>query len=464
MAENPNIVFFFTDDQRFDTINALGSKDIITPNMDKLVRSGSAFLNAHIPSGTSVAVCMPSRAMLHSGRNLFSLENEGQCIPDTHTTLGEALKSAGYCTFGTGKWHNGAASYARSFTDGGSIFFGGMWDHWNVPVCDYDPTGRYDNYTRYIMNFYANNDPVYIHCDRYTMGRHSSEVISNTAIDFINSDKSNQPFFMYLSYLAPHDPRDMPQEFKDMYDPEKIDLPENFKERHPFDFGIGNIRDELLAPYPRTPEAIKKHIAEYYSMITHLDYEIGRVMDTLEKTGKLDNTIIILAGDNGLSVGQHGLMGKQNHYEHSIRVPLVFFGPGIPQNKKIDDFVYLLDIYPTLCELLGLEIPETVEGKSFLGSFYDKEEQTRETLYFAYTDLIRSVKNKRYKLIQYRSDVGKTQLFDLVNDPLEMINLYDDNEYHAVVSQLRAEIVRYRDELGELYHPMGMSYWDGREY
>ncbi|MEG0388461.1 MAG: sulfatase-like hydrolase/transferase, partial [Niameybacter sp.] len=129
-----NVLFLIADDQRFDTIRALGNQEIHTPYLDKLVKMGTTFTNAHIPSGTSGAVCMPSRAMIHSGRTLFHIQGEGQNIPNEHSTLGETLKNAGYYSCGIGKWHNGIESYARSFNDGDDIFFGGMWDHWHVPI------------------------------------------------------------------------------------------------------------------------------------------------------------------------------------------------------------------------------------------------------------------------------------------------------------------------------------------
>lgn len=140
----PNVLFLFTDDQRFDTIGALGNPCVHTPSLDRLVSRGTAFTHAHIPGGISAAVCMPSRAMLHTGRTLFHLDGAGADIPPEHVTIGEYLGSRGYRTWGTGKWHNGASSFARSFSDGAEIFFGGMDDHWNVPVFDYDPEGRYD--------------------------------------------------------------------------------------------------------------------------------------------------------------------------------------------------------------------------------------------------------------------------------------------------------------------------------
>lgn len=460
MSDRPNILFLLTDDQRFDTINALGNNDIITPNMDKLVQRGTAFTHAHIPGGTSAAVCMPSRAMLNTGRTLFHLQNEGQQIPENHTTMGEAFRNAGYRTFGAGKWHNGTNSHSRSFTEGGSIFFGGMWDHWNVPLCDYDPSGKYDNIIKFTPDFSHCNHPMNVHCDRFSTGKHSTEVLSDTAINYIDSYRSDEPFLMYVSFLAPHDPRTMPKRFLEMYDPEKIKLPVNFTEEHPFNYGVSTIRDEVLASYPRKPEDIKIHIAEYYAMITHLDYEIGRIMEALKNTGKFENTIIVLAGDNGLAVGQHGLMGKQSHYEHSIRVPLVFCGPGVPEGLRLDNYVYLLDVYPTLCNLAGVDIPASVEGQSLVPVMENPAINIRETLYFAYNDLIRSVKDKRYKLIEYAGKVRKTQLFDLETDPCEVNDLYGILKYDGIVEKLRKELYRFRDEWEDMSHPLGKAFWE----
>jgi len=459
MTNKPNIVILFTDDQRFDTIAALGNTEIHTPNMDALAARGAAFTQAHIPGGTSAAVCMPSRAMLHTGRTLFHIEREGQGIPKQYTTLGEAFQQAGYRTFGTGKWHNGTASYARSFTDGGNIFFGGMWDHWNVPMCDFDPTGAYDNQIRFTPNFMHSNQTTKVHCDYYASGGHSSEHLSNAAVNFIQEYDSHSPFLMYVSYLAPHDPRSMPQRFKDMYDPAAIRLPANFMDQHPFDYGVSQIRDEKLAAYPREESEIRRHIAEYYAMITHLDEQIGRILAALEQSGKLDDTIIVLAGDNGLAVGQHGLMGKQSHYEHSIRVPLLLSGPGIPAGLRLQQYVYLLDLFPTLCDLSGVAVPATVEGRSLRPLLEDPARSVRDTLYFAYCDLIRSVKDRRYKLIEYAGAVRTTQLFDLVHDPEERHNLHGLPAYESTVQALRQELCRYRDEWEDIGHPLSLSFW-----
>ncbi|MHC4620842.1 MAG: sulfatase-like hydrolase/transferase, partial [Planctomycetota bacterium] len=289
--KRPNILFLFTDDQRFDTIHALGNKEIITPNMDKLVRTGTTFTHAYIMGSMSGAVCMPSRAMLMSGQHLFDLVDKGRTIPPDHPMLPEVLRRAGYVTFGTGKWHNGRQPFARCFTAGANIFFGGMSDHYRVPVNDFDPTGTYAAEDRH-----------------HHEGKHSSEVFSDAAVDFLRSYKGDEPFFVYVSYTAPHDPRTAPREYHDMYDPHKIALPQSFMPQHPFDNGQMRIRDEKLAPWPRTPDEIRRHIADYYAMITHVDAQIGRVLEALKRTGRADNTIIVFSADNGLAVGRHGLL------------------------------------------------------------------------------------------------------------------------------------------------------------
>lgn len=459
-AKQPNIVFFFTDDQRFDTINALGNKAIKTPNIDKLAGEGCVFTHAHIPCGTSGAVCMPSRAMLNSGRTLFHIEGSGQTIPQEHTMLGEALRANGYFTFGTGKWHNGKETFNRSFCDGDEILFGGMADHWNVPVFHYDPSGKYETQLPEIKNPGLSKEVHYRDCDHINSGKHSSQMVCDAAINFIENHDGAEPFYTYISFLAPHDPRSMPEEFKKMYNPDDIDLPPNFLGGHPFDTGALNIRDEMLAAFPRRPDETREHIAEYYAMITHLDNELGRVMDTLKKKGIYEDTIIIFAADNGLAVGQHGLFGKQNCYEHSVRVPLIFAGPGIPENKRTEAYAYLFDIFPTLCELTGTDIPQSVEGKSLLPAI-NEDELIRDDLYFAYCGFQRAVKDRQYKLIEYVFEEKhiKTQLFDLSNDPWELDNLADKAECQEKVAEMRNKLIALRDEWGDENHQFGQPFW-----
>jgi len=461
-SDRPNILFFFTDDQRFDTINALGNAEIQTPTMDRLVAEGTTFTHAHIPGGTSGAICMPSRAMLHTGRTLFHLEGAGQNIPDDHVLMGEHFQAQGFQTWGTGKWHNGPASYARSFSNGAEIFFGGMDDHWNVPAFDYDPSGEYEGRLPQCPDAFRSNELKIRRGDHVTAGKHSSELFAEAAIDYLEGYDSDDPFMMYLSFMAPHDPRTMPQAFLDLYDPEKITLPRNFMGGHPFDNGDLKVRDEVLASFPRDPHDVKRHLAEYYAMVTHLDAQMGRVLAALEATGKMDNTIVVFAGDNGLALGQHGLFGKQNMYEHSVRVPLVFSGKGVPKGERREAYVYLLDIFPTLCDLVGVDIPKTVEGTSLVSALHDAHDHVRDTLFSAYRQYQRMVKDDRFKLIEYVVDGRRTtQLFDLQNDPFEMHNLADDDAHAETLEKMRAILFQWRDDWDDEKSEWGKTFWNG---
>lgn len=457
----PNILLLFTDDQRFDTISALGYP-VNTPNIDRLVGDGTTFLNAYIMGGSSGAVCMPSRAMLMTGRTLYHLDRQGQDIPQAHTMLGEALQAAGYETFGTGKWHNGPDAYARSFTQGAEIFFGGMDDHWNVPACDFDPTGAYDSVHPVVRNAFGSNQVSPRHVDHITFGKHSSELFADAIIEFLEAYSGDAPFFGYVAFMAPHDPRTMPREYLEMYPPEDVELPPSFMPRHPFDNGELVVRDELLAGFPRTEEEIRRHNAEYYAMISHLDAQIGRILDTLEARGLRDNTIIVLAGDNGLAIGRHGLMGKQSMYDHSLHVPLLMAGPGIPANETREAYTYLLDIYPTLCDLIGVPVPASVEGESLAPALRDPDVMVRDNLHFAYRGCQRAVQDRRYKLIEYVVNGERTtQLFDLAEDPWELNNLAGEPRCQPKLDELRQALRRWQRELDDNQPGQGADFWEG---
>ena len=439
----PNILFLLSDDQRFSTIRALNNAEIETPNLDSLARRGVAFTNAYIMGGTQSGVCVPSRSMLHTGRMLFrvprSMVNNVYSpeIPDNAwTTFPETFRKAGYTTFGTGKWHNRPPSFARSFSAGANIFFGGMSNHLQVPVHDFDPTGEYSGKPRVGEKF-------------------SSELFSDGAVKFLNEYRSDRPFCMYVAYTAPHDPRMAPQAYRERYSPSRIALPANFLPEHPFDNGNLRGRDESLAPWPRTPEIVRQHMADYYAMITHLDEQIGRVLQALEKSGHADNTIIVFAGDNGLALGQHGLLGKQSVYDHSVHVPLLIAGPGIPRNQRRDALCYLLDLFPTLCDLAGLPTPASVDGKSLATVLRDSQARTRDSLFHAYVNFQRAVRAEDWKLILYNVDGAKhTQLFDLRNDPLEKRNLADDARQGGRIRDLTALLRGWMKTAGD---PMNLD-------
>ena len=422
-----NILIIYSDDHSYRALGAAGNTDVLTPNLDKLAKSGLMFTQAHVMGGHQGAVCIPSRAMLLTGRYVNRLPGDGSTIPDSIVSLPEVLRTQGYNTYHTGKWHSDKASHSRMFSTGGDIFFGGMHfpkfggqEHPTVYL--YDSTGVYDEKRKRTSDTY------------------STTLYADHAIQFLSSTTAKaKPFFCYVAFTSPHDPRTPPDKFSRMYDPEKIPLPANFLIKHPFDNGDLNVRDEQLLPVPRDPDAIKKDIALYYGMVSEMDAQVGRILETLEKSGLKENTLIVFAGDNGLAVGQHGLLGKQNLYEHSIRVPMILSGPGVPMNKKTDGFTYLSDITPTIFDYLQLPRPSSVEGRSLLPVIQDPSKKVRSSIYNVYGHWSRSIKSEDgFKLIVYNVDgIATTQLFNLKIDPWEIKDLSKDQAYSEKILQMR---------------------------
>ena len=414
------------DDHRWDAIGGMGDPTVKTPTMDSLMARGTTFRQTHIMGSLVGAVCVPSRAAVLTSANLF--RSGGNQINRDLAVWPQVMREAGYHTFFSGKWHNDRQTFTDSFDAGAKIFFGGMSDQYKVPVFDFDPTGEYPNDARYIGE------------------KFSTELFTDAAVQFIENYDETDPFFLYLSFTSPHDPRTAPGEYATMYPPADIPVPENFVPEHPFDNGEMRIRDEVLAPFPRTPEIVQQHIADYYGMITHMDAEMGRVLSTLEATGHLDNTIIIYTADHGLAVGQHGLLGKQNLYNHSIHVPSIFAGPSIPEGKTVDALTYLYDVFPTVCDLTDVACPDTTEGCSLVPLMNGSAETVRATVFAAYRDIHRTISDGRWKLIRYyvSDETGKgtncIQLFDLAQDPWETTNLADLPEYSDRVRSLAADM------------------------
>ncbi len=399
-AQHPNILFLFADDQRADAIGASGNTYIKTPNIDNLAKNGVRFTSSYVMGGHHGAISAPSRAMLMSGKSLFHVYDK---LEGVHT-MPMHFAENGYETFGTGKWHNGAKTFEASFQKGKNVFIGGMADHYNVPCQD---LGAGHHLTSPVKKGF------------------STDLFAEAAIGYINeyaNSKREHPFFCYVAFTAPHDPRSPRKDYIGMYPPESIPLPGNFKALHPFAFDQLDIRDENLAPWPRTPEIIQESLADYYTLISHLDAKVGEIIETLKKEGLFDNTIIVYASDNGLAIGSHGLLGKQDLYEHSMNVPLIISGPGIPKNKVTNALVYLYDLFPTLSDLCNIPQPNGIDGKNLVPIMMGKSEGVRNTLYTAYRNTVRAIRTNDYKLIYYPQRLYN-QLFNLKQDPLEINNL-----------------------------------------
>lgn len=399
-TEKPNILFLFADDQRADALGCSGNSYIKTPNIDQLAQTGVRFTNSYVMGGHHGAICAPSRAMLLSGKSLFHVYD----VLNGVQTMPMYFAKYGYETFGTGKWHNEKEAFEASFKKAKNVFLGGMSDHFKVPCRDMGTDRKLGN-------------PV-------TKG-YSTDLFAGAAIDYIAEyaqGKRDNPFFCYVAFTAPHDPRSPHPDYIGMYPDESMPVPGNFKSLHPFAFDDLSVRDENLAPWPRTPEMIQKSLADYYALISHLDTRIGEIIETLKKNGLYENTIIVYAADNGLAIGSHGLLGKQNLYEHSMKVPLMISGPNIPKAKVTDALVYLFDLFPTLCDLCQLPAPQGIDGKNLAPVVKGDAKGVRNSLYTVYRNTVRAVRTVEWKLIRYpKRDFS--QLFNLKNDPLEINNL-----------------------------------------
>lgn len=413
-ATKPNVLFLFADDMRADSIAALGNPVVKTPNLDSIASRGFAFRNAFCLGGNSAAVCTPSRNMLLSGKSYFRWQDLpgpngkklGPMAPGDAPNFPLSMKAAGYETYHEGKKGNTAINIQAKFEHN-----------------------------------------VYIEENKDRSSGEPGMQIADDATAFLKQRKADRPFFMYLAFGNPHDPRVAAQKYLDMYDRSKITLPPDFMPQHPFDNGEMSIRDEQLSPWPRTEDEVRKHLHEYYAVITAMDHHIGRILATLKELGQLDNTIILFSADQGIAIGSHGLLGKQNLYNSGMNSPLFFAGPGISKGES-RAMVYLLDIYPTVCDLVGAQSPSGIDGISFKPVIDGKAAATREEMFLAYQQVQRAVVADGWKLIRY-PQINRTQLFDFANDPYELKDLAADSSQASRVAALMSKLEKWQKHYGD---------------
>ena len=441
--DRPNILFLFADDFTYEAIAAFGKTDIETPNLDRLAARGTTFTHAYNMGGWNGAICVASRNMLLTGRSLWRAEEIAKST-EVERKAGrlwpQLLKGAGYDTYMTGKWHiqanpEGTFDVARHVRPGMPETHESSYDR--------PKDGKPDNWSasdKSLGGFWKG-------------GKHWSEVGADDAIDFISMAKAKQnPFFMYVAFNAPHDPRQSPQEFLDRYPIERMKVPASFLPRYPYQDLIGcgpDLRDEKLAPFPRTEHSIQVHRREYYALITHLDQQIGRILDSLEKSGLANNTFIFFTADHGLAVGNHGLVGKQNMYDHSLRVPFFVAGPSVPAGHKISAPIYLQDAMATSLDLAKVSRPKEVEFQSLLPLLHGQTAKTTySAIYGAYLQLQRCVVQDNWKLIVYPK-AGVLRLYDLSSDPLELIDVAKDESNARRKQEMFDSLLKLQKQFGD---------------
>lgn len=408
-ARRPNVLLINTDDQRFDTIAALGNQEIQTPSLDKLVRRGYAFRNCYSQGGMVPAMCLPSRTMLLTGRTVFHIPDRNTPLSPDLPLLPKAFEAAGYRTYHLGKRGN-----------------------------TYVPASEAFETVKYSM------EPA---AERQDLREDEPERLADQVLQWMGEDRGGKPFLIYLAPGTPHDPRVAPKKFREMYDPDKLTLPKNFLPEHPFDNGDLRIRDEMLAPFPRTPQVMRQHLADYYAAITCFDFHLGRVLAKVDYA----NTIVLFTSDQGLAVGgRHGLMGKQNLYEH-FKSPLIFAGPGVRHGSS-DALAQVHDLFPTLCELAGVGVPQGVEGLSLGPVIQGRRKKVRDYAFGVYRDVQRMVRGERWKLIWYPK-IARFQLFDVVADPWEIRDLSGDAKYAGRLEEMKRRLAEEQDRFGDQAAP-----------
>jgi arylsulfatase A-like enzyme len=419
----PNILFILVDDQSpFDLKAYNPSSELHTPNLDRLAAEGVVFDGAYHMGSFSGAVCTPSRHMIMSGRTLWHLPispwGTETCPPALEEqTLPAVFRRAGYATMRTCKTGNSYEAANRLFE------------------VRHDATKRGGNH----------ESGSAWHGDR--------------VLDYLDQRQSSgdqRPFLIYFGFSHPHDTRDGRPDLLAKYgasnhtdpnmppapDPAQPALPSNWLPGHPFRHGDDGVRDEVAVSgvwKRRDPATIRNETGREFACAENIDQQVGRVLERLKASGELDRTYVIYTADHGMALGRHGLQGKQNLYEHTWRVPFLVKGPGIPGGRRVQGNIYLLDVLATLCDLSGIEAPETNEGTSFRPILEGRAEVVRDVLYGAYCGGakpgMRAVRQGDWKLIRYEAADGtarETQLFHLTENPEEFLPEHHDPAIHSV--------------------------------
>ena len=467
MANRPNILWYCADQQRYDTIGAINNPHVSTPNIDRLVASGTAFTRAYCQS----PICTPSRASFLSGRypNAVHAPRNGNSVyADAYPLVTKLLRDAGYDCGLVGKLHLASAfQQLEPRVDDGYGFF--KWSH--APRDDW-PQGH--DYADWVRQQGAVLAELTKSIDGVPAEFHQTTWASERAGEFIRA-RRDQPWLLSINVYDPHPPFNPPKSYRDQFDPQTMPDPlfkdSDFAQQqqlaaidfqskvaHPRELDIG---DPIL---PRTPDTAGYRAAEYspgardawtlkaayYAMIKLIDDQFGRLIDVLQDTGQLENTVIIYSTDHGESLGDHGLIEKGcRFYEGLVRVPLIFAWPGqIKSNLQSQALVELMDITPTLLDIAGLPMPEYVQGKSLWPLLQGQSDHGfhKPHVRSEYFDAIQSpdhsratmYRDERYKFIVYHGH-GLGELYDLDNDPDEFNNLWDDSNAKELKYDLLAK-------------------------
>jgi len=429
-----NVLLILADDLRPDAPGFAGGRDARTPHLDALARGGAVFPRATC----SYPICHVSRSELLSGQ--LALGRPGQGAPGGPVAFDPAspllparLADAGWHTVHAGKWHVAGTPAQRGFRETAGMFSGGGAAGKPAAV-ERTPTGReVTGYRGWTFKDAAGRPQPELGVG---LTPETDRIITARAAEAIGRLR-DRTFFLQVNLTAPHDPLLAPPGSSRRPEP---GLPANFRTAPAFETGNAGGRDERILPAPRTPEAVRAERELYFRLVEEVDHNVGELLAALAAAGLLERTLVLFSSDNGLALGSHGLMGKQNQYEHSFNVPLVLAGPGVPAGRRFAAQCYLRDLYPTLCDLLGLGTPAGLDGRSLLPVLRGERTEIHEAVFGYFTDTQRMIRTADgWKLIWYPA-IQRTELFHLNGDPEELHDLAGEPAHAARLADLRTRL------------------------
>jgi choline-sulfatase len=441
--KHPNIVWIFLDQCRADVLSCYGHPFIRTPNLDRLAAEGVLFTNAFCQN----SVCVPSRASILSGRYSSQTgvyDNSGQMrAEDSH--LLRAFLQAGYHTANVGKIHTGLSAEAMGFQEHREIEHDGI-PHYHLPA-DYPAEWPWKTFAS--PNY---PQPVLYATDLCPPERTYCGVGVSAAIDiWTRHNYQASPLFLRLSLDRPHTPVSSPKPYDTLYAGQTA-LPEYTAEEQNGQLPLLQeyIRDRLWDRF--TPDEIRHIRSYYYGLMTHLDTEVGRLLDAIRRSPQAANTLVVLAADHGCMLGEHGLYVKSMHYHtETARVPLILSWPGqLPQDRRMDNLVEMVDFLPTLCELARLPIPAPAMGRSLLPLIDGRQSGREEILaeQFSPDSPHRwlAVRTRQALYTRYANS-GEESLYDLTSDPDERVNLADSRGAASLLREMQNRLQKRLDQL-----------------